>query len=117
MEVANRITVHDLITNPDIEYDHAAILRTAAYEMVKGMSAGQAVAAFANDGATCAATTCVWAERIREPLHYLYLPSIRPPGPRRTNDYFRQVTIKAAVVSSPTDIAMQSWHKSVSDRE
>jgi hypothetical protein len=85
--------------------------------MAEGLGVEQAVSMFEADGATCKRSACIWAERVREPVGVIFYPGIRAPGPRRTFDHFRQVTIRSAIVSIPDDIAVRTWSRTVIESE
>ena len=110
VEIYQNRSLDDIITDPDAVQDFNAERRRAAYEMVEGLSAQDAIATFASDGADCVASTCSYAWEDREPIALLIYPGIRNPGPLRRTKGIIQITILTPSVQKPDDLDLsERW--------
>ena len=108
VEIRQRNDVAYMMQNPQTDDSLDGTTRDAAFTMVRGLRADQAVATFRADGAVCRGRTCTWRFRDRETWADVAF-GLRPPGPRRTRDWFRSVTITADVVADLNDLAVRQW--------
>ena len=108
VEIRQRNDVVYMMQNPQTDDSFDGTTREAAFTMVRGLRADQAVATFRADGAVCRGRICTWRFRDRENWADVAF-GLRPPGPRRTRDWFRSVTMEADVVADPKDLAVRHW--------
>lgn len=108
IEIVKRNDLNYMMLHPTTDDSYNGTVREAAFQMIKGMQAEQAIAVFETDGATCQNRTCIWAYRDRETWAEVTF-GIRMPGPRRTFDRFRRVTVEADVVVSVSDVTVEHW--------
>ena len=66
LAMIERNTIDYMLANPETDGNYNGQLREAAFNMVEGLSAKQAVAIFEADGAACQDRKCTWTHQDRE---------------------------------------------------